>query len=226
MNGAAAKELLRRGRLYCFLLASIPFFSGCNAALPEPGSAERVRDQCPDASHEEFYFTSGAVIPASAVQDRQQRDAYSRFLRPAKVGSFSCGALPAEAYRLLWIDYGPAVLIEITPGRDQSWELGGYVFKHPSTNDRWSIEKRIHHRVANDDVRRLAGSLTDARFWTRPSWQSSSADDGGILIVEARVTSGYRVVSMAEPVEEAFYDAARQFFALARLDAPETVVRR
>ena len=188
--------------------------------LPEPSTALRVRRECPPQSGVDFFYPPGAVYEKNLSRDEEQRAMASRFLRAAGVPSLSCGDSVVEGYRLLLMpSYDPAIVLTLSLVNGR-WRIDAAEFSDPRTGSTWKVTHRASRVIPDEEILQFLEAVERAKFWLRPAWKESTTQDAATWMIEGRRRTGYRVVTMLDPVDYAFQEVALRFFSFAHIPIP------
>lgn len=210
-------------RTYLVLIPALCYqVAACAQPSPQSRLAIAVSRDCPNSTSADYYFPRGSFRSLGANDDGEAvRGLYANYLRAFDAPSLSCGEVPSEAIRLMWLpDYRPAVVVSITKAKSgDGWILDGAEFQHPNTNHPFAIVRRLHSEVPTSRAKQVTEGLNDFGFWTQlPMIEPANGPGGDKWVLEGRVDGSFHVVTRVPPIDDRLRQLGVLFVDLAGIE--------
>lgn len=181
-----------------------------------------ARSTCPSEADDAYFFpvasfeSRGAGLHSGLSRRKFSSEELLRMGEP----SLSCGAVPHDGFRFVWLrSFHPPVAVRVSLGRD-SVELVATEMSGSGRPAPGGVVDQLRRRLSTAEWEDLEGALARATFWQLSSAGDEGGPDGAHWIVEGRVGPRYHVVDRWSP-RGAFRDLGLLFVKLSQLSVAE-----
>lgn len=175
MNRAPACPLWRTegSKTIAIAILATVVINGCaprSQEVPENTLAQRLRPRCGSPSSEDFFFRAGTFAARDTNYDgASTRRKYSAYLSAMSEPSLSCGEMPEEAYRLLWVPIFDPQRLAISVSRTgHVSSLVANVISSAANDVSFTVGNRIEKVVTNDQWLMLTLAIHEINLWIMP----------------------------------------------------------
>lgn len=212
MGGRWFRQRVAAGILLMALAA------GCGGTMPSDADTS-------SCTGDETYFPRGTFPKDYPGADEKRRQWYSATLARLNEPSLSCGADPAETYRLIWLhSLAHPVVIRITRTGEEA-ELDAFQLSGVGAGDPGVLLYRAQRRLSAVDWGRLRTALEQSHFWSLDTSGNMYGVHGEQWIVEGRRNGSYHIVDRWSPPRGTYRDLGVVFFDLAEWQRPDSTWR-